>query len=186
VEQLAALRATPNLTVFRPADSRETSAAWSYALRSAKTPTAIVLTRQKTRLLKETGKDALKGGYILRDTENPNIILMASGSEVELIYDAFDILLEKGLKPRAVSMPSMEIFDAQPARYRESVLPKEIERRIAVEAASPMCWYKYTGLCGIVIGMETFGASAPAESLFQKFGFTTDNIVQKALAMKKC
>ena len=186
VEHLAALRAVPNLTVFRPADSRETSAAWSCALRSAKTPTAIVLSRQKTKLLKETGKGALKGGYILRDTENPNIILMASGSEVELIYKAFDILVEKGLKPRVVSMPSMELFDAQPARYRESVLPKEIERRIAVEAASPMSWYKYTGLCGIVIGIETFGASAPADELFQKFGFTADKIVEKALTMKKC
>ncbi len=182
VEHLTALRSIPNFTVIRPCDSNETSAAWYLALKR-NSPSAIVLTRQNLRLLNETGKAALKGGYILRDSENPDIILMASGSEVSLVYDAFDKLVEKGLRPRVVSMPSMEVFEEQDEEYKESVLPKNIRKRLAVEAGVKTCWYKYVGFDGDIIGMDGFGASAPAGLLFEKFGFTVDNVVEKALSL---
>ncbi|MDR2940780.1 MAG: transketolase [Clostridiales bacterium] len=182
VEQLTALRSIPNFTVIRPCDSNEVSAAWYLAL-NRKSPTAIVLTRQNLTLLKETGKDALKGGYILRDSVSPDIILMASGSEVGIIYEAFDKLVEKGMRPRVVSMPSMEVFEEQGEEYKESVFPKNIRKRVAVEAGAKTCWYKYVGLDGDIIGMDSFGASAPANSLFEKFGFTVDNVAEAALKL---
>ncbi|NLK37701.1 MAG: transketolase, partial [Epulopiscium sp.] len=129
-------------------------------------------------LLEGTGKEALKGAYILRDCEGtPDVLLMASGSEVELIYKAYDVLAEKGIKARVISMPCWELFEEQSPEYKESVLPKAVRNRVAVEAAADFGWYKYVGLDGKVIAMEGFGASAPAGELFKGFGFTVENVV---------
>lgn len=182
IEHLAALRSMPNYTVFRPCDTRETAAGWYTALTKTTTPTALVLTRQNLPALPGTGKAALKGAYVLRDCEGtPDILLMASGSEVELIYKAYDVLAEKGLKARVISMPSWELFEEQTDEYKESVLPKAVRNRVAVEAAVDFGWHKYVGLDGKVIAMEGFGASAPAGILFKEYGFTVENVVEKAL-----
>jgi len=182
IEHLAAARSIPNFTVFRPADSKETAAGWYAALTRKNSPTALVLSRQNLPLYQETGKDALKGGYILLDSEKetPDIILMASGSEVELVYKAHGILKEKGIDARVVSMPSFELFDEQPEEYKEKVLPKAVRARLAVEAGSSFGWYKYVGLDGDTITLDRFGASAPGKVLFEKFGFTVENVVEKA------
>ncbi|NLJ41977.1 MAG: transketolase [Clostridiales bacterium] len=182
VEHLAALRSIPNFTVFRPADSKETAAGWYAALTRKCSPTGLVLSRQNLPLYDETGKDALKGGYILLDSEKetPDIILMASGSEVELIYNAHGVLKEKGIDARVVSMPSFELFEEQTDEYKESVLPKAVRARLAVEAASSFGWHKYVGLDGDIMALDHFGASAPGDLLFEKFGFTLDNVVKKA------
>lgn len=187
IEHLAALRSIPNFTVFRPADTNETAAGWYAALTRTKSPTALVLTRQNLPLLNESGKEALKGAYILKDStkETPDLILMASGSEVQLIYDAKDILLEKGIDARVVSMPSWEIFEEQSEAYKESILPKNVKARLAVEAASSFGWHKYVGLDGDLITIDTFGASAPAGKLFKAYGFTVENVVEKALKLVK-
>lgn len=186
IEHLAALRSIPNYTVFRPCDTNETAAGWYAALSRKDSPTALIFTRQTTKLLKETGKNALKGGYILRDCEGtPDIILMASGSEVSLIYDAYDILKEKGIKARVVSMPSFELFDEQSEEYKNSVLPKNVTKRLAVEAACSFGWHKYLGLDSDMICMEGFGESAPFSVLFEKFGFTVDNVVARAEKLLK-
>lgn len=183
VEQLAALRSMPNYTVIRPCDSRETATAWYLALTRTGSPTGIILSRQNLPLLDGTGKNALKGAYVLKDSKNkvPDILLMATGSEVELIYKAWDILQEKGVDARVISMPSWEIFEEQSDKYKESVIPSAVRKRVAVEAASDFGWYKYTGLDGEVISMHGYGASAPAGQLFDKFGFTVDNVVETAL-----
>ncbi len=180
IEQLVSLRTIPGVTVFRPADARETSAAYTYATK-ADGPTALILTRQNLPQQEGSGKDALKGGYILKDSENPEVILLASGSEVAVAVDAYDLLKTKGVAARVVSMPSMELFDKQSAEYRESVLPKSIRARVAVEAASSTPWYKYIGLDGEVVCLDHFGASAPANILFEEFGFTAQNVAEKAL-----
>jgi len=187
IEHLPMLRSIPNLTVIRPADSKEVSAAWCYALNKKDGPTALILTRQNLPVYEETSKEALKGGYILCDAEggNPDIILMASGSEVNLVYEACKQLKEKGIMARVVSMPSMEIFDQQSEEYKKMVLPDNVRARIAVEAASTMSWYKYVGLDGCVIGLDHFGASAPGDVLFKEFGFTVENVVNKALELLK-
>ena len=181
IEHLAALRSIPNFTVIRPCDTNETAAAWYLALTRKKSPSGLVLTRQNLTLLKETGKGALKGGYILKGSENPDIILMASGSEVDLIYKAYDELQKKGVNARVVSMPSMEIFEEQSDDYKESVLPKSIRARLAVEAGASFGWHKYTGLDGDVIAIDTFGASGKAEKLFEEYGFTVEAVVNRAL-----
>jgi len=182
VEHLAALRSMPNYTVIRPCDSHETAAAWYLALTRRTSPTALVLSRQNLPLLNETGKGALKGAYILKDSEGtPDVILMATGSEVELIYKAYDVLAEKGVKARVVSMPSWEVFEEQSEEYKESVLPKNVRARVAVEAASDFGWHKYVGLDGKLICMNGYGASAPAGQLFKHFGFTVENVVNTAL-----
>lgn len=180
IEQLVSLRTIPGVTVFRPADARETSAAYTYATK-ADGPTALILTRQNLPQQEGSGKDALKGGYILKDSENPEVILLASGSEVAVAVDAYELLKTKGVAARVVSMPSMELFDKQSAEYRESVLPKSIRARVAVEAASSTPWYKYIGLDGEVVCLDHFGASAPANILFEEFGFTAQNVAEKAL-----
>lgn len=187
IEHLAAVRSIPNFTVFRPADSKETAAGWYAALTRKDSPTGLVLSRQNLPLYKETGKGALKGGYILLDSEKevPDVILMASGSEVELIYEAHGRLKEKGIDARVVSMPSFELFDEQSDEYKESVLPKAVRARLAVEAASSFGWHKYVGLDGDTLTLDHFGASAPGEVLFEKFGFTVDNVVKKAEALVK-
>ena len=183
IEQLAALRSLPNMTVFRPADPNETAAAWFYAVTNKTTPTSLVLTRQNLPLYDIDGKVALKGAYILKDSqkETPDVILMASGSEVELIMGAADELAKKGVDARVVSMPSFELFEAQSDEYKESVLPKAVRNRVAVEAASPFGWHKYVGLDGEVIALDHFGASAPAGTLFKEFGFTVENVVETEL-----
>jgi transketolase len=182
IEQLAALRSIPNMTVFRPADSNETAAAWYSALNTKNGPTALVLTRQTLPLYENSDKNALKGAYILKDSkdkENPDVILMASGSEVELILNAAKELEGENIDARVVSIPSFEIFEEQSEEYKNSVLPKKVRARVAVEAASPFGWHKYVGLDGEIIGMETFGASGKAEVLFKEFGFTLENVVEK-------
>ncbi|AQR97131.1 transketolase [Clostridium saccharoperbutylacetonicum] len=183
IEHLAALRSMPNMTVFRPADSKETAAAWYYAVTNGATPTSLVLTRQKLPLYDGCPKRALKGGYILKDSkkETPDVLLMASGSEVELIFKAADELAAKGIDARVISMPSFELFDAQDEAYKESVMPKAVRARLAVEALTSFGWHKYVGLDGDVISLDTFGASGKAEVLFEQFGFTVENVVEKAI-----
>lgn len=182
IEQLASLRSIPNMTVYRPADAKETAAAWYYSLTNKNSPTSIVLTRQNVPLYRETGKNALKGAYILKDSEKqvPDLILMASGSEVELIYKAAEKLKEKGIDARVVSFPSFEVFEKQDEEYKNTVLPVSIKKRLAVEAASSFGWHRYVGLEGKIVSIDHFGASAPAKELFKHYGFTVENIVSKA------
>lgn len=188
IEQLAMLRSIPNLNVFRPADYTETAAAWASAIGSEATPTAIVLTRQNLPQLEGSSKEAFKGGYILAEAANKDkidLIIMASGSEVELAVGAKEELEKEGKSVRVVSVPCMDVFEAQSPEYIEEVLPSAVRTRLAVEAANPMPWYKYVGLDGGVVGMDTFGASAPAKVLFEHFGFTVANVVEKAKALVK-
>jgi len=185
IEQLASLRSTPNFVVYRPCDTNETAAAWYHALHRTTGPTALVLTRQPLPLLPETGKGALKGAYILKDSINPatglpDILLMASGSEVELIYNAQPLLAEAGIHARIISMPSMEVFDSLSDGEKEKVMPKAVRTRLAVEAASSFGWHKYIGLDGGTICIDTFGASAPAGELFKIYGLTVEAVVEKA------
>ncbi|MEG1519566.1 MAG: transketolase [Clostridia bacterium] len=181
IEHLASLRAMPNMRVFRPADGKETVAGFITAF-DGKNPTTLVLSRQNLPQYQNSGANALKGGYVLEDCDGaPDVILMASGSEVEQIVGAKKLLAEKGVKARVVSMPCMELFDAQSAEYKESVLPKCVTARVAVEAAVAMPWYKYVGMNGGFVTMETFGASAPAKVLFNHFGFTAENVTAKAV-----
>lgn len=181
VEQLIALRSIPNMKVYRPADGKETTAAWISAL-TGNAPTCLVLTRQNLPQYENSGLDALKGGYVLADSEKkvPDVLLIASGSEVEQCMQAKDILKTKGVDARVVSMPCIEEFEKQPQAYKDSVIPPEVKARVCVEAASPYSWYKYAGDYGEIIGMTTFGASGPANKLFEMFGFTADNVVEKA------
>lgn len=184
IEQLAVFRAQPNFIAFRPADARETAAGWYTAMTSKKTPVGLILTRQNLPLLEGTGKDALKGGYILKREENDlQIILLSSGSEVELVYNAGKELEEKGIGARVVSMPSWELFESQSDQYKKEVLPLSITKRLAVEAASPFGWERYTGLEGKIIALDRFGASAPAGELFEEFGFSVSNVVKEALRL---
>ena len=177
IEQLAMLRAMPNMNVFRPCDATETSAAWLSAVTSKKTPTALVLTRQNLAPMAGSSKEALKGGYIIDDCEGtPDVILIASGSEVELAVKAKAELADE-MNVRVVSMPCMELFEAQSAEYKESVLPKAVRKRVAIEALSDFGWGKYVGLDGAYVTMKDFGASGPAAKLFDHFGFTVENVV---------
>lgn len=184
IEQLAMLRAMPNLRVFRPCDATETSAAWLTAASSEKTPTAMVLTRQNLAPITGSSREALKGGYVIDDCEGtPEVILIASGSEVELAVKAKAELEAEGTKVRVVSMPCMELFEEQSAEYREAVLPKAVRKRVAIEALSDFGWGKYVGLDGAYVCMKSFGASAPAAKLFEKFGFTVENVVNTVKAL---
>ena len=187
IEQLAAFRSMPNMTVFRPADSKETAAAWYYAVTNGTTPTSLVLTRQKLPLYDGCAKRALKGGYILKDSkkEIPDVLLMASGSEVELIYKAAEELEIKGIDARVISMPSFELFEAQDKAYKESIMPNKVRARVAVEALTSFGWHKYVGIDGEVISLDTFGASGNAEILFKQFGFTVENVVNTATNVVK-
>ena len=178
IEQLAMLRALPNFHIWRPADSTETSAAWYAAVTSQSTPTGLALTRQNLPQLAGSSKEALKGGYILADSEKetPDAILIASGSEVQWCVAAKKALKEEGIDVRVVSMPCMDVFEEQPLEYREAVLPRAVRRRVAVEALSTFGWERYVGLDGKVIGMTQFGASAPYAKLFPEYGFTAENV----------
>ncbi|MCB2340549.1 transketolase [Clostridium estertheticum] len=186
IEQLAALRAMPNMVVFRPADSKETAAGWYLAIAKSEGPVSLVLTRQTLPLYNGSSKEALNGGYILKDSvkETPDVILIASGSEVELIFKASDELKKKGIDARVVSMPSFELFDRQSKEYKEKILPSNVRARVAVEAASSFGWHKYVGLDGAVISIDHFGASGKAEVLFEEFGFTVNNVVDTVLRLK--
>ena len=186
VEQLAALRSIPNFTVFRPCDAKETAAGWYAALSRKKSPTALILTRQNLPQLDMTGMNALKGAYIILDSEKePEIILMASGSEVQCVYEAGKQLISRGVAARVVSMPSWELFEEQDAAYKEAVLPSNVSKRLAVEAGVSQGWHKYVGLQGAVIAMDSFGESAPAGLLFKKYGFTAENVMETALKLLK-
>ena len=178
IEHLAGLRAMPNLRVYRPADGKETAAAWISAL-TGKNPSCLFLSRQNLPRLQNSGEKAFKGGYVLCDSEKktPDAIIIATGSEVALAISAKDTLKAEGVDVRIVSMPCMEDFEAQSEKYKESVLPSNVRARVAVEAGSSMCWYKYVGLDGKIVGIDQFGASAPAKKLFEKFGFTTETVV---------
>ena len=180
IEQLAMFRAMPGFAVYRPCDATETAAAWYYALTNKDTPTALVLSRQNLPQMAGSSKDALKGGYVIDDSSKavPDVILMASGSEVSLAVDAKKVLADEGMDVRVVSMPSMDIFERQSDEYKESVLPKACRKRVAVEALSDFGWGRYVGLDGAYVTMHGFGASAPASKLFDKFGFTVDNVVK--------
>ena len=187
IEQLASMRSIPNFIDWRPADSREVAAGWYLSITAKDAPIGMALTRQKLPLLEGSGKDALRGGYILQDStkETPDVILMASGSEVHLLCEAKALLAEKGIDARVVSIPSFALFEKQCPCYREKVLPKNVRARLAVEAASPMGWHRYVGLDGDVIAMEGYGASAPFAKLFEVFGFTAKNVADKAEALLK-
>lgn len=184
IEQLAMLRSTPNFRVFRPADRQETAAAWFSALSSTDCPTAIVLSRQNLPQLCQDGKEALKGAYILSDSEKtPEFIFIATGSELELAEKAGEVLRGEGKAVRVVSMPSMEIFEMQSEEYKEKILPSSVEKRISVEALSSFGWGKYVGLKGASLSMDSFGASAPAKELFNHFGFTVENLLKLARSL---
>ena len=179
IEQLAGLRAMPNLNVFRPCDATETQAAWYSAMTSTSTPTALVLSRQNLAPMPGSSKEALKGGYIIDDcTGTPDAILLASGSEVGCAVEAKKILEAEGKKIRVVSMPCTELFDSQSAEYKESVLPNAVRRRVAVEALSSFGWGNYVGLDGKTVTIDHFGASAPGKVLFEKFGFTAEHVAE--------
>lgn len=179
VEQMAMLRALPNFHVFRPCDAVETAAAWYSAVTSQSTPTALVLTRQNLAPMAGSSREALKGGYIIDDCEKtPEAILIASGSEVELAVKAKEALGKEGINVRVVSMPCMDLFEEQSPEYKESVLPKSVRKRVAIEALSDFGWGKYVGLDGASITMKSFGASAPYAKLFPHFGFTVEHVVE--------
>ena len=186
IEHLAGLRAIPNLNVLRPADARETQAAWYLALKSQSTPTALVLTRQN--LTVEAGTDfdkVAKGAYVVYETAGDfDTILLASGSEVNLAVAAAKELEAQGEKVRVVSVPSTDIFDAQDAAYKEEILPNAVRRRVAIEMAATQSWYKYVGLDGAVIGIDKFGASAPAAKVMEEYGFTVAHVVEVVKNLK--
>ncbi|UFN71449.1 transketolase [Vibrio alginolyticus] len=184
VEQMASLRLTPNMSTWRPCDQVESAVAWKLAIERKDAPTALIFSRQN---LAQQERDAeqlaniAKGGYILKDCEGkPELILIATGSEVELAVEAAAQLTAEGKKVRVVSMPSTDAFDKQDAAYREAVLPSDVTARIAIEAGIADFWYKYVGFDGRIIGMTSFGESAPAGELFKMFGFTTENVVNTA------
>lgn len=184
VEQLASLRLTPNFSSWRPCDQVETAVAWKAAIERNDGPTALILTRQGLAQMPRTSEQLTaiaRGGYILKDSQGtPDIILIATGSEMEITVKAAEQLTQEGHNVRVVSLPSTDVFDAQDEEYRESVLPSDISARVAVEAGIADYWYKYTGLKGKIVGMTTFGASAPAEQLFPLYGFTVENVVKQA------
>jgi transketolase len=188
IEQLASLRSIPNITLIRPADANETTHAWRVALEHKGGPVILVFTRQGLPIIDQekyaTADNLEKGAYILSDSEQePQVILMATGSEVALIMQAQAKLAEEGIHARVVSMPSWELFEKQDAAYKEEVFPKAIKKRLAVEMASPMGWHKYVTDEGDILAMHTFGESAPAEALYKEFGFTVENVVNKAKAL---
>ncbi len=189
VEQLASLRVTPNMSVWRPCDQVETAVAWKHAVERHHGPTALILSRQnlaQPARSKAQLENISRGGYILKDSDGtPELILIATGSEVEITLGAAEKLTASGHKVRVVSLPSTDLFDAQDAAYRESVLPSSVTARVAVEAGIADYWFKYVGLNGAIVGMHGFGESAPAEKLFAEFGFTVENIVSHAEALLK-
>jgi transketolase len=188
IEHLAALRAIPRLIVIRPGDANETAVAWRVAIESREAPVTLILSRQEIPTLdrkKFASADGLrKGAYILSDMPNPDLLLIATGSELGLIVEAQQKLSKKNIMVKLVSMPSWELFDAQPIAYRDKVLPRSVTK-IAVEAGSTQGWHKYVGDSGAVIGIDKFGASAPGDVMMEKYGFTAENICKHAIALLK-
>jgi transketolase len=184
VEHLAALRAIPNLHVFRAGDANEAAIGWRVALERRDGPTALIFTRQNVPTLDRSAlastEGALRGGYLLRAVENPQVALIGTGSELSLALAAADILAAQGVAAQVVSLPSWELFDAQDKSYRDSVLPPELTARVAVEAGVSMGWERYVGLRGAVVGINHFGASGPAPELFKKFGLTAEHVAEVA------
>ncbi|HXD06229.1 MAG TPA: transketolase C-terminal domain-containing protein, partial [Burkholderiaceae bacterium] len=189
VEQLAALRAIPGVTLIRPADANETAVAWKLAVESRDGPVLLVLSRQDVATLDRSrcasAEGLRRGAYVLRDAQEgePTLILIASGSEVGLILAAADRLQGEGIAVRCVSMPSWELFDAQPLDYRKSVLPPGVSARLGVELGVSQGWQRYIGERGEILSVDRFGASAPAETLLRKYGFTVENVVVRARAL---
>ncbi|MCC8380359.1 transketolase [Xenorhabdus sp. PB30.3] len=189
VEQIASLRVTPNMSTWRPCDQVESAVAWKYAIERKDGPTSLIFSRQNLAQQERTAEQLAnieKGAYILKDCAGqPELILIATGSEVELAVKAADQLSAEGRKIRVVSMPSTDAFDKQDAAYREAVLPAAVSARVAVEAGIADYWFKYVGINGAIVGMNSFGESAPADALFKEFGFTIENVVAKAAALLK-
>jgi len=189
VEQVASLRAIPNLIVLRPSDANETAVAWQVAMEQKNRPVTLALTRQNVPILDRSqyapAEGLRRGAYVLSDApgHHPDVILMASGSEVQLIVEAQRKLLQEKIFARIVSMPSWELFEAQPEEYRQSVLPPLIQARIAVEAGVTQGWYRYVGSQGDVIGVTRFGASSPGPVVMREYGFTVENVFQRTLAL---
>jgi transketolase len=191
IEHLASLRAMPGLVVIRPSDANETAVAWRVALERRHGPTALVLTRQNLPVLDRAvlapAEGLSRGGYVLRREESggPDVILIGTGSEVEIALAAAEVLRGRGIRVRVVALPSWELFEAQDASYREAVLPTEVTARVAVEAASPFGWERYVGAGGAVVGIDRFGASAPARVLYRELGITAENVVTAALGVMR-
>ncbi|HZA23618.1 MAG TPA: transketolase [Dehalococcoidia bacterium] len=190
IEQLLGLRAVPNLVVVRPADATETVEAWKIALKRRHGPTVLALSRQNLPVLDRSilasAEGVQRGGYILWEASaSPDVILIATGSEVPIALEAGKSLQEKGVSARVVSLPSWELFDAQPVEYRNSVLSPQVKARVSIEAATPLGWERYTGIDGVAIGLPHFGASAPAEVLYEKFGLTTQRVVEEAIRLTR-
>jgi transketolase len=189
IEQLAALRAIPEMTVIRPADPGETAEAWRAAVRQPRGPVALVLTRQKVSVVDRTkyapAVGLHRGGYVLADMPGklPQVILLATGSEVEIALGAFERLAATGIGARVVSMPCLEYFAQQPQEYRDAVLPPAVTRRMAIEAAAAQPWYRWVGERGVILGIERFGASAPYQRIYKEFGLTVENVVQRVKAL---
>ncbi|WIG78922.1 transketolase [Photobacterium damselae] len=184
VEQVASLRLTPNMSTWRPCDQVESAVAWKFAIERKDGPTSLIFSRQNLAQQERDAQqlaDITKGGYVLKDCDGkPELILIATGSEVELATEAYALLTAEGRKVRVVSMPATDVFDKQDAAYRESVLPSDVTARVAIEAGIADFWYKYVGFDGRIIGMTSFGESAPADQLFKLFGFTVENVVETA------
>ncbi|HIF9476232.1 TPA: transketolase [Photobacterium damselae] len=184
VEQVASLRLTPNMSTWRPCDQVESAVAWKFAIERKDGPTSLIFSRQNLAQQERDAQqlaDIIKGGYVLKDCDGkPELILIATGSEVELATEAYALLTAEGRKVRVVSMPATDVFDKQDAAYRESVLPSDVTARVAIEAGIADFWYKYVGFDGRIIGMTSFGESAPADQLFKLFGFTVENVVETA------
>ena len=189
ISQLLSLRSIPGLTVIRPADANETAAAWRIAVERTSGPTALALTRQGLPVLAGTDEKAeqgvARGGYVLADPSEgePQIILIASGSEVSLAIEAWQALVDEGIPARVVSLPSWDLFDTQEAAYREAILPTSITKRLAIEAGSPMGWERYVGSDGEILGIDGFGASAPYSDLTRRYGFTVENLMQRVKSL---
>jgi transketolase len=189
VEQLAALRAMPGLSIIRPADGNETAAAWKLAVESTNKPTALVLTRQDLPTLKGTDQNAYegvsKGAYVVSpsERETPDALLLATGSEVSLAVEAQAALAGEGIHVSVVSMPSWDRFEQQSQEYKNSVLPKNVKKRLGIEVGSSFGWHKYTGDEGDVLAIDTFGASAPGEKIMEEYGFSVNNVVARVKAL---
>jgi transketolase len=189
IEHLASLRSIPNMILIRPCDANETAEAWRFAVGHKKGPVALALSRQGVPTLDRkslfSAEGLQRGAYVLKDVgkDKPDIILMATGTEVILAVEAADTLQKRDISARVVSMPSWELFDMQPASYRYQVLPPEVRVRLAVEAGALQGWHRYVGEQGDIIGMTRFGASAPSKVLYEKFGFTADKVVERALQL---
>ena len=184
VEQLASLRAIPNLLVMRPADANETTQAWKFTLHYHDGPVALLLTRQGVPALDQnkyaSAENLSKGAYVLQKADDADVLLLASGSEVSLALCAAESLAKDGIKAQGVSMPCWELFERQDQKYKDSVLPPDVKARVGVEAGVEQGWYKWLGDSGVFVGMSTFGASAPGKVCFEKFGITAENVIKTA------